>query len=175
MLWLGTANWRGGFCHAPPRPQRGTSPRTTLSHSALGRGSTIRHTKVWRAGVVAWYSELARRILRRPTPTPAGDKPLASRSLRPHYIFSFRLRTWVYNSAHQGLKSRSCGLVRRVGAADSATPHPPQRGTSPRATFFSFGRRIRLLCASTSHLLPRRYSRRRRKNWAHSASEDRTE
>ena len=36
-LWLGTANWHGGFCHAP-------------------------------------------------TPTLAGDKPLASRSLRPHYI-----------------------------------------------------------------------------------------
>ena len=30
------------------------------------------------AGVVAWYSELARRIL--PRPTPAGDKP-------PRYIF----------------------------------------------------------------------------------------
>ena len=39
-LWLGTANWHGGFCYAPP-------------------------------------------------PTPAGDKPLASRSLRPRYIFSF--------------------------------------------------------------------------------------
>ena len=35
---------------------------------------------------MVWYSELARRILPRPTPTPAGDKPLASRSLRPHYI-----------------------------------------------------------------------------------------
>ena len=45
--------------------------------------------------------------------------------------------------AHQGMKSRSCGLVQRIGTADSATPHPrPQRGTSPsprevfdRATF----------------------------------------
>ena len=27
---LGIANWRGGFCRAPPRPQRGTSPRTTF-------------------------------------------------------------------------------------------------------------------------------------------------
>ena len=33
-----------------------------------------------------WYSEMARRSLPRPTPTPAGDKPLASRSLRPRYI-----------------------------------------------------------------------------------------
>ena len=35
----------------------------------------------------------------RPTPTPAGDKPLASRSLRPRYICSFRHRPSVYNSA----------------------------------------------------------------------------
>ena len=25
-LWLGRVNQHGGFCHAPPRPQRGTSP-----------------------------------------------------------------------------------------------------------------------------------------------------
>ncbi len=50
-------------------------------------------------------------------------------------------------------------------------PPRPLRRTSLRATFFS----ARLLCASTSHLLSRRYSRSRRKNWAHSASEDRTE
>ena len=36
-----------------------------------------------RTGGVAWYSESARWILLRPSPTPAGDKPLASRSLRP--------------------------------------------------------------------------------------------
>ena len=41
---------------------------------------------------MAWYSELARRILPRPTLTPAGDKP-------PRYIFSFRHRPPVYNSA----------------------------------------------------------------------------
>ena len=49
--------------------------------------------------IVAWYSELARWILLRPTPTPAWDKPLASRSLRPRYIFSFRHRPSVYNLA----------------------------------------------------------------------------
>ena len=48
---------------------------------------------------MAWYSESARRILPRPNPTPAGDKPLASRSLRPRYIFSFRPRPPVYKSA----------------------------------------------------------------------------
>ena len=30
-LWLGTTNWHGGFCDATPRPQRGTSPRATLT------------------------------------------------------------------------------------------------------------------------------------------------
>ena len=34
QLRLATANWHGAFCYAPPRPQRGTSPRATL---ALGR------------------------------------------------------------------------------------------------------------------------------------------
>ena len=34
--------------------------------------------------------------------------------------------------AHQGMKSRSCGLVQRIGAADSATPHPdPSGGQAP--------------------------------------------
>ncbi len=51
-----------------------------------------RHTKVWKAGAVVWYSELARRIVPRPTTTPAGDKP-------PRYIFSFRHRPSVYDSA----------------------------------------------------------------------------
>ena len=35
-LCFGMKNWHGGFCHAPPRPQRGTSPRATFSHSAIG-------------------------------------------------------------------------------------------------------------------------------------------
>ena len=35
--------------------------------------------------------------------------------------------------AHQGMKSRSCGLVQRIGTADSATPHPdPSGGQAPR-------------------------------------------
>ena len=35
--------------------------------------------------------------------------------------------------AHQGMKSRSCDLVQRIGAADSATPHPdPIGGQAPR-------------------------------------------
>ena len=35
--------------------------------------------------------------------------------------------------AHQGMKSRSCGLVQRFGTVDSATPHAvPSGGQAPR-------------------------------------------
>ena len=131
-LWSGKARWPGGFCHARPRPQRGTSPsprevfdRTTFFFSGhrpwvynsarFARGAPASrligghipdrspghafvrianagccgYTKVGKAGVVVWYGESAQRILPRPTPAPAGDKPLASRSLRPHYILLF--------------------------------------------------------------------------------------
>ena len=38
--------------------------------------------------------------------------------------------------AHQGMKSRSCGLVPRIGTADSATPHPdPCGGQAPALHF----------------------------------------
>ena len=34
--------------------------------------------------------------------------------------------------AHQGMKSRSCGLVKRIGTVRSATPHPnPSGGQAP--------------------------------------------
>ena len=64
-LWLGTANWHGGFCHAP-------------------------------------------------NPTPAGDKP-------PRYIFSFRSRPSVYNSARFAggePASRLIGGTSRIGVRD---------------------------------------------------------
>ena len=38
--------------------------------------------------------------------------------------------------AHQGMKSRSCGLVQRICTADSATPHPdPCGGQAPALHF----------------------------------------
>ncbi len=38
--------------------------------------------------------------------------------------------------SYEGMKSRSCGLVRRIGAADSATPHPdPSGGQAPALHF----------------------------------------
>ena len=36
------ATLHGGFCHAQARPQRGTSPRATFSHSAIDHRSAIR-------------------------------------------------------------------------------------------------------------------------------------
>ena len=74
----------------PERSIPDRSPGRTFV--AIARAGWRRHTKESKAGVVAWYSELARRILPRPTPSPAGDKP-------PRYIFSFRHRPSVYNSA----------------------------------------------------------------------------
>ena len=64
-----------------------------------------------------------------------GQAPRLAK-LRPRHIFSFRHRPSVYGSARcerQGMKSRSCGLVQRIGTADSATPHPdPSGGQAPR-------------------------------------------
>ena len=96
-------------------------------------------------------------MLPRPTPTPAGDKP-------PRYIFSFRHRPSVYNSArfaggepasrliegrgifvndesgdlfwYQSLMPAGAGTPRyENGGGFCHAPPRPQRGTSPRATF----------------------------------------
>ena len=62
---------------------------------------------------------MARRILPRPDPTPAGDKP-------PRYIFSFRHRPSVYNRhaglepAHEGMKMR--GRWRCLGVVGATHP-----------------------------------------------------
>ena len=52
--------------------------------------------------------------------------------------------------ALQGMKSRSCGLVQRIGTADSATPYPdPSGGQAPRY-IFSFRPRSIVLKFRTS-------------------------
>ena len=147
-------NWRTGFCHAPPRPQRGTSRRTTFSlsrlrpsvfNSARFAGGVPTHQGV-NSGSCGLVLGIGAPVSATPhLPTPAGDKP-------PHYIFSFRLRPSVYNSArfagrvpaHQGVKKRELwlGIVNwRAGFCHA--PPRPQRGTSLRTTFslFAFGRR----------------------------------
>ena len=108
-LWLGTANSHGGFCCAPPQPQRGTSPRATFSHSAIGL--QFGRFRRWRAGSeVDWRAH------------PGSESGTCFHSNR-----SCRLAP-----AHQGMKSGSCGLAQRIGTADSATPHPdPSGGQAP--------------------------------------------
>ena len=59
--WVGSANLHGGFCHAPTRPQRGTSPRTTL---ALGRLLPISRLTFCRAGFVRGFPPPRERQLR---------------------------------------------------------------------------------------------------------------
>ena len=71
------------------------------------------HQGELKAEVVIWYGELGQRILplcTLPNPTPAGDKPLASRSLRPHYISASPPR-WIAACAGMTLG----GPERRVG------------------------------------------------------------
>ena len=99
MVSLGVSHLCGGL--TPPLLdsglRRNDDPEDFWDSEALSKPRNIifepiahagcrRHTKVCKAGVVAWYGELALRILPRPSSAPAGDKPLASRSLRPHYI-----------------------------------------------------------------------------------------
>ena len=90
-----------------------------------GSGCALRGNDEFRGnGVVAWYSESAWRILPRPTPAPAGDKP-------PHYISP------VPTPLDSGLRRSECGLVRRVGMADSAAPHTGPSGGQAPALHFS--------------------------------------
>ena len=72
-------------------------------------------------------SELALRILPGPTPTPAGDKP-------PRYIFSFRHRPSVYNSARFVGVGVSKGDVYAGPCNLRERAVRPKLGTSPRAT-----------------------------------------
>ena len=75
----------------------------------------------------AGLSLLGRRWL--VSPASAGIHPGSESGTR------FRSnRSCLLVPAHQGVKSRSCGLVQRISTAGSATPRP-LRGTSPRATF----------------------------------------
>ena len=84
---------------------------------------------------------------------PAGDKPLASRSFRPHYVplspplwipafagvtksvagVCFRTnRSSRLPPAHQGMKTRGCDFMRPGGTGDSARPLlGPSGGQAP--------------------------------------------
>ena len=63
-----------------------------------------------------------------PFPTPLDSGPVSGYGACFHSNRPCRLAP-----AHQGMKSRSCGLVPRIGTVDSATPHPdPSGGQAPR-------------------------------------------
>ena len=64
---------------------------------------------------------------------PALHFPLPTPGFRPRIGVRGMLSPESLAPAHQVMKSRSCGLVQRIGAADSATPHPdPSGGQAPR-------------------------------------------
>ena len=112
---IGTA----GSATPHPDPCGGQAPRLAKSSTALHllippsaislQFGTFRR---WRAGIeVDWRAH------------PGSESGTCFRTNR-----SSRL-----GLAHQGMKSRSCGLVQRIGTADCATPHPdPSGGQAPR-------------------------------------------
>ena len=118
---IGTA----GSATPHPDPCGGQAPRLAKSSTALHflipasavglQSGTFRR---WRAGIeVDWRAH------------PGSESGTCFRTNR-----SSRL-----GLAHQGMKSRSCGLVQRIGTAGSATPHPDPSGgqapPSPREVF----------------------------------------
>ena len=71
-------------------------------------------------------------------PALRGSPPLDSGFRRSDElgVYSHSNRSCRLAPAHQGVKSRSCGLVQRIGTADSATPHPdPSGGQAPALHF----------------------------------------
>ena len=98
---------RGGLCHAQARPQRGTSPSTTLFRGLRDADLPI-------------LPEL------RAEPDHAEGHFRTNRSCR-------------LQPAHQGMKIRSRGLVRRIRAWDSATPRPDPSGGQAPALHWPWG------------------------------------
>ena len=165
-----------------PRPLRGTSPRATFSHSAIGL--QVGTFRPWRAVIkVDWRAHPgsesgtcfrtnrscrlapAHQGMKKGSGVVCATHPAPSWGQAPALHFSCDVglsllgRRWLVSRAsagihpgsesgtrfrsnrscllvpaHQGVKSRSCGLVQRISTAGSATPRP-LRGTSPRATF----------------------------------------
>ena len=92
-LWFFAANSHGGFCHAQPRPQRGTSPsprevfdRTTFPiPTPLDSG--LRRNDDWGAGVTKGCHESrsgARRMRVHPRPRNVIFVPIAHPGWRRH-------------------------------------------------------------------------------------------
>ena len=119
-LWLGTTNWHGGFCDAPPRPSGGQAPALHFLIPPSTIGLQFGTFRRWRAGIeVDWRAH------------PGSESGTCFRTNRPCRLAP----------AHQGMKSRSCGSVQRIGTADSASPHPAPAGDKPPRYIFSFRHR----------------------------------
>ena len=109
-------SWHGGFCHAPLRPQRGTSPSRYI-FSFRHRSSVYNSARFARAEPALRFDWGAH---------PGSESGTCFHSNRPCRL----------SPAHHGMKRRSCGLVQRIGTADSATPHPdPCGGQAPALHF----------------------------------------
>ena len=95
-----------------PDPCGGQAPALHFLIPPSTIGLQFGRIRRWRAGIgVDWRAH------------PGSESGMCPRTNR-----SCRL-----GPAHQGMKSRSCGLVQRIGTAGSATPHPdPCGGQAPR-------------------------------------------
>ena len=136
FLELGTSSCATGLPPPPglPAPYRGTG------HAFAGVTSREAGLTKWPAGLAMAggrapalhfsLSALGCRCLgdggwcRRPAPELIPDRSPG------HAFVPIVYAGWC--PGHQGMKSRSCGLVQRIGTADSATPHPdPCGGQAP--------------------------------------------
>ncbi len=118
MIWYGElARWI--LLRPTPNPSGGQAPRLAKSSTALhflippsAIGLQFGRFRRCRAGIeVDWRGHLG---------SESGTCFHSNRSSR-------------LAPAHQGVKTRSCDLVWRVGTVDSATPHPdPSGGQAPR-------------------------------------------
>ena len=116
-LRFGTANWHGGFCHAPPRPLRGTSPRRYIF--------SFRHRQSWFAPNPARFAggtEPASRLI------TTGHIP---RSIVRDMLFIGIAHAGCRSRHHQGMKSSGVLVIcvqrmfpppRMMIAADAGDP-----------------------------------------------------
>ena len=123
------------------RPSAGFPPRIGVRGMLLIAGITMAmrrpHKRMKMPGLWLWYRGLAPPL---PVWIPAfagmtrwvaGTYPGSESGTCFHSNRSCRLAP-----ARRGMKSRSCGLVQRIGTADSATPHPdPSGGQAPALHF----------------------------------------
>ncbi len=99
-LWLGAANWHGGFCHAHPDPSGGQAPALHFLIPPSTIGLQFGRFRRWRAGrEVDWRAH------------PGSESGMCFRTNRPCRLVP----------AHQGVKMRP-GRWRCLGVVGAALP-----------------------------------------------------